>query len=65
MYHQNGNFNGTGTCSATSFGKFNFNSILSTEAKAISIMNCPDINAHLRKLRQNNIISEFVESGKQ
>ena len=28
-------------------------------------MNCPDINYYFSKLRQENIISEFVESGKQ
>ena len=64
MFHQTGSFNSIDTCSGTIFGNFSFNSILSVEAEAISIMNCPDINYHLRKLRQDNIISEFVKSGK-
>ena len=42
---------------------FNFNSILFSEAEANSIMNRPDIKAHLSKFIQESIISEFVESG--
>ena len=45
--------------------KLNSNPILSTEAEARSIMSCPDINYHLSKLRQDDMISEFVETDKQ
>ena len=53
------------TSIATSFGKFNLNSILYAEAEARSIINFPEINAHLSKLRQENIILECFEAGKQ
>ena len=65
MFHQTGTFNGIETFSATRFGGFNFNSILYEEVEARSVVNCPDINAHLKKLRQENIISQFFKSGKQ
>ena len=35
------------------------------EAEARSITNRPDINAHLTKLKEDGVISEFVESGKR
>ena len=38
---------------------------LSSESEAKSIMNREDINAQLRKFRQDNIISEFFETGKR
>ena len=65
LFHQTGSFNGIDTCTATSFGKFDFRSKLSMEAEARSISNRPDSNAHLSKLRQDGIISEYVESGKR
>jgi len=65
LFHQTGSFNGIDTCTATSFGKFDFTSHLLTEAEARSIANRPDINAHLSKLKQEGIISEFVEKGKR
>ena len=65
MFHQTGTFNGIDTFSATRFGGFNFNSILYEEVEARSVVNRPDINAHLKKLRQENIISQFFKSGKQ
>ena len=63
LFQQTGSFNGIDTCSATSYGKFNFGSKLSMEAEARSISNRHDLNAHLSKLRQDGVISEFVEAG--
>jgi hypothetical protein len=65
MFHQTGTFNGIDTCSATSYGNFHFRSKLMAESEARSISNRPDINAHLSKLRSENVISKFVESGKR
>ena len=65
MFHHTGTFHGIDTFSATVFGKLNYNYILFTEAKSRSIMSCPDINSHLSKLIQDDIISEFVETDKQ
>ena len=44
---------------------FNFKYILSAESESISTTNRPDINSPLRTIRQENIIFEFIESGKQ
>ena len=63
MFRQMGNFNGIDTCSATSYGDFSFKSLLQSEAQARSISNRPDINAHLSKLRKEEIISGYVEDG--
>ena len=63
MFHQKGTFNGLDTCSAISYGNFDFTSKLTSEAEARSITNRPDINAHLSKLQNKNVISEFVEKG--
>ena len=65
MFHQIVAFNGIETCSATSFINSDFKYILSTEAEAISITNLPDVNSRLSKLRQDNIISEYIESSKR
>ena len=48
-----------------SYRNFDFKSKLLDEAEARSIKNRPDINAHLTKLRRENIISEYVENGKR
>ena len=63
MFRQTGNFNGIDTCSATSYGDFSSKSLLQSEAEARSISNRPDINAHLSKLREEEVISEYVEDG--
>ena len=60
-----GIFNGIDTCSHTSYGNYNFRSKLSFEADALSISNRPDVNAHLRKLSNDNSMSEFVEKEKR
>ena len=60
-----GTFNGIYTCSSMIFTEFDFRYILSAEAKSRSITNLPAINAHLRKIRQEKIIYEYVESGKR
>lgn len=65
MFQQSGSFNGIDTCSAVSYGNFDFKSKLLDEAEARSIKNRPDINAHLTKLRREKIISEYVENGKR
>ena len=65
MFQQTGTFNGIDTCSATSYGNFDFSSKLSAEAQARSISNRPDINAHLSRLRKEKVISEYVESGQR
>ena len=65
MFNQTGTFNGIDTCSATSYGNFDFISKLTAEAEARSIFNRSDINAHLSKLREENVISEYVESGRR
>jgi hypothetical protein len=65
MFYQTGTFNGIDTCSASSYGNFDFRSKLSAESEARSISNHLDIHAHLSKLREENTISEFVESGKR
>ena len=65
MFLQTGRFNGIGTCSATRFIILRFYYTLSAGDKTRSIVNIPYINAHLRKLGQENIISVFVEIGKR
>jgi hypothetical protein len=65
MFQQSGSFNGIDTCSATSYGKFDFNSKLIRESEARSITNRPDINFHLSKLREENIISKYAEEGRR
>ena len=62
IFRQTGTSNGIYTCSSTSFGNLYFKYILSTEAEYISITNRPGINAHFKKLRRENIISESIES---
>ena len=57
IFHQTGAFNGIDTFSAINFRNFDLKSILSSEAKAISITNCSHINAYLIKIRQDKIIS--------
>ena len=64
MFHQTGTFKLIDTLSVTSFVNFDFKYIISAEAEAISVTNCPDDNDHLSKLRQEKIISECVDSGK-
>ena len=56
MIHQTGTFIDIYTFSATIFGNFNFSYILYSEDEVRSIMNFTDINAHLKKLRQENVI---------
>lgn len=65
MFHQSGTFNGIDTCSATNYGNFDFSSKLTAEAEARSITNRPDINAHLSKLREENVISKYTELGRR
>ena len=65
MFQQSGSFNGIDTCSATSYGRFDFNSKLIRESEARSIANRPDINAHLSKLREEDIISQYAEDGRR
>ena len=65
LFHQTGSFNGTDTYFATSFGKLNVGSKLSIEVEARSISNRHDLNARLTNLRQDGVISEFVEAGKR
>ena len=65
IFSQTGTFNGIDTCSATSYGNFGFNSMLTFEAEARSISNRPDINAHLSHLRKEKIISECVEKDRR
>ena len=65
LFQQTGSFNGIDTCSATSFGKFDFYSLLLAEAEARSIFNRPDIAAHLKRLRQEKVISKYIEQGKR
>ncbi len=65
MFHQAGSFSGIDTCSATSYGRFDFNSKLIREAEARSIRNRPDINLHLSKLREENVISQYIEDGRK
>ena len=65
MFNQQGTFNGIDTCNAVTYGRFDFNSKLSSEAEARSIFNQPDINAHLTKLQNENIVSQYVEKGKR
>ena len=65
MFKQNGNFSGIGTCSATSFGDFSQRSMLSSEVEARSIRNRPDINAHLSKLRKEDVITEWAEQDRR
>ena len=65
LFQQSGTFNGIDTCSAVSFGNFDFKSKLIDEAEARSIKNRPDINVHLTKLRREKVISRYVENGKR
>ena len=65
MFNQNGTFNGIDTCNAVSYGRFDFNSKLLVEAEVRSIFNRPDINAHLTKLRIENVISDYVKKGER
>jgi hypothetical protein len=62
---QQGTFNGIDTCNTVTYGRFDFNSKLSSEAEARSIFNHPDINDYLTKLQNENIISQYVEKGKR
>ena len=63
--HQTRIFNGIVTCANASYGNFNCRSLSFSESEARSISNRPDSNAHLTKLKEEGIISEFVESGKK
>ena len=65
MFQQSGTFNGIDTCSNTSFGNFDFKSLLIDESEARSISNRPDINNHLNKLKEDEVISDYVEKGKR
>ena len=65
MLHQTGIYIGIDTCSDTIMGNFYIEHILSAEAEFISITNFPDINSSLRKLRQEDIIYAYVETGKR
>ena len=65
MFQQQGTFNGINTCSNTTYGNFYSTSKLSAEAEVRSIVNRPNINAHLTKLRKEKVISEYVEKGKR
>ena len=67
MFHKTGSFNDINSCSAKSYGNFDFNLklIAEAEAEARSITNRPDINTHLLKLREENVISEYVEAGRR
>ena len=65
MFQQMVTFNGIDTSSRTSYGNYNFRSKLSFEAEAISISNRPDVNAHLSKVSNNNVMSEFIENEKK
>ena len=56
---------GIDTFNAVTYGRFNFNSKLSSEYEARPIVNCPDINAHLTKLCTKNVISEYQDKGKR
>ena len=47
-----------------SFSNLDFKYIISTETEDISLTNLPGINAQLKKLRQESIISEYVDTGK-
>ena len=63
MLNQQGTFNGIDTCNAVTYGKFDFQSKLSSEAQARSVANRPDINAHLTTLNKEHIISNYTEKG--
>ena len=65
MFQQTGSFNGIDTCSATSYGRFDFNSKSIRESESRSIFNRPYINVNLSKLREENIISQYVEDGRR
>ena len=64
IFHHSGTFDDIDTCSATSYWNFDSASKLLVESEARSIFNIPDINARLKKLMSESIISEFLESGK-
>eukprot|EP00957_Ditylum_brightwellii_P208097 15355851-Ditylum_brightwellii.AAC.1 len=65
MFNQQGTFNGIDTCNNVTYGRFDFNSKLLSEAEARSSFNYTDINAHLTKLQTENVILEYVERGKR
>ena len=65
MHEQRGSFNGIDTCNISMYRKFNFNSLLLSAFEASSILNRPDINALLRQLVDEKIISKSVAVGKR
>ena len=65
MHEQRGSFNGIDTCNISTYRKFNFNSSLLSAFESTAILNRPDINALLRQLVDENVISKSVAVGKR
>ena len=65
MHEQRGSFNGIDTCNISTYRKFDFNSSLLSAFESSSILNRPDINALLRQLVDENVISKSVAVGKR
>ena len=63
MHEQRANFKGIDTCNISTYCHFNFNSLLLSKFKVVSIVNQPDINTLLNQLvEEKNILKETANS---
>lgn len=65
MYQQTGSFNGIDTCTNTTYGKFDKCSLLEKEAEARSLYNRHDVNSHLSRLVEEDVVSDIVAQSKR